>query len=84
VPGADVTVKAGIELPWIVVMNPEHTSGPEFGQSVVMLLLSKSTRSWCILVSPSIRVNEIESPWVTVIVGFAPDGLELFHPKKYA
>lgn len=78
----DITAKDEIELPWVVVMSPEHLSGPGFAQSFVMLLLSISRRKRWVLASPSIRLNDIVSPWVTVIVGFAPDGLVLFHPEK--
>jgi hypothetical protein len=84
VPGVDVTVKEGIELPAVGVMFPEHLSGPGFGQSVVMLLLSRSKRRRWVEASPSMRVKEMVSPWVTVIVGFDPENWEEFHPTKYA
>ena len=61
-PGAVVIVKGGIELLWDEVMIPEHWSGPGFGQSVVMLLLSMSKRKRWVYESPPIRVNEMVSP----------------------
>ncbi len=61
-PGAYAKVKGATELPYVGVMFPEHLSGPGFGQSVVMLLLSMSKRKRWVSESPSMRVNETVSP----------------------
>jgi len=63
---------------------PEHLSGPDPGQSEVTPLPSKSRRKRCGSESPLIRLKEMVSPLVTVMVGFGPDVLVKLHPERAA
>src|SRR2546422_11043562 len=80
-PGLAVTVKGTSNpVPPAGEIFPEHLSGPGPGQSAIAPLASKSRRNRWAIVSLLMRLNEMVSPCVTVIVGFARDGLVRFHP----